>query len=127
MRCQRSSFFSGASGRATQRSERKKTISAAPASTHFWMEHRHGDGGLGGAGDDLDHLGLDLVGLGADEAALVVRPLRVADDQILARTQAQHAHMLGVAAADDRHAALEVRSGHKKSRHFSKASVFKLW
>ena len=90
-------------------------------------EHRHGDGGLGGAGDDLDHLGLDLVGLGADEAALIVRALRVADDQVLARTQAQHAHVFGVAAADDRHAALEVRSGHKKSRHFSKASVFKLW
>ena len=30
-------FFSGASGRATQRSERKKQISLAPASTHFWM------------------------------------------------------------------------------------------
>ena len=83
-------------------------------------EHRHGDGGLGGTGDDLDHLGLDLVRLGADETALVIRPLRVADDQILAGAQTQHAHMLGVAAADDRHAALEIRTGHKKSRHRAK-------
>ena len=35
MRCQRSSFFSGVSGLATQRSQSKKTISLAPASTHF--------------------------------------------------------------------------------------------
>ena len=37
MRCQRSSFFSGLSGFAMQRSLSKNMISYAPASTHFWM------------------------------------------------------------------------------------------
>lgn len=36
-RCQRSSFFSGLSGFAMQRSLSKNMISYAPASTHFWM------------------------------------------------------------------------------------------
>ena len=37
MRCQRSSFFSGWSGLATQRLALKNRISWAPASTDFWM------------------------------------------------------------------------------------------
>ena len=81
-------------------------------------EHSHLDARLRRAGDDLDDLGLDLLLIGADKAALIVRALPVADYHILARTQAQHAYMLGVPTFHYRHAAQNIGTGHEKSRHF---------
>ena len=80
-------------------------------------QHRHLHARLRGAADDLDHLGLDLLLIGLHETAFIIRPLSVADYHILAGAQPQHAHMLRVAPFHYCHAAQNVCTGHKKSRH----------
>ena len=51
------------------------------------------------------------------KAALIVPPRPVADDDVVARAQAQHVDMVGVAAADDRPAVREIRTCYEKSSH----------
>ena len=80
-------------------------------------KHRRAHGGLCLARHDLDDLGLGLVLQRLHQAALIVAPRPVADDNIVPRAQAQHADMVGVAAADDRPAVREVGACYEKSSH----------
>ena len=89
-------------------------------------EHRDLHARLRRAGHDLDHLGFDLLLVRADQAALIVRPLAVADDEVLAGLHAQHMHVLRVPALHDRHAAVQIRPGHEKSRHRPSRPVEKI-
>ena len=66
---------------------------------------------------DLDDLGLGLVLQRLYQAALIVAPRAVADDNVVARAQTQHADVVGVAAADDRPAIREIRTCYEKSSH----------
>ena len=62
-------------------------------------------------------LGLGLVLQRLYQAALIVTPRAVADDNVVARAQTQHADVVGVAAADDRPAIREIRTCYEKSSH----------
>jgi len=80
-------------------------------------KHRRAHRGLRLARDDLDDLGLGLMLERLHKAALIVASRPVADDDVVARAQAQHADMVGVAAADDRPAVREIRTCYEKSSH----------
>ena len=80
-------------------------------------KHRRAHGWLGLARHDLDDLGLGLVLQRLHQAALIVAPCPVADDNVVARAQTQHADVVGVAAADDCPAVREVGACYEKSSH----------
>ena len=80
-------------------------------------KHRRAHRGLCLARHDLDDLGLGLMLERLHKAALIVASRPVADDDVVARAQAQHADMVGVAAADDRPAVREIRTCYEKSSH----------
>ena len=80
-------------------------------------KHRRAHSGLCLARHDLDDLGLGLVLQRLYQAALIVAPRAVADDNVVARAQTQHADVVGVAAADDRPAIREIRTCYEKSSH----------